>query len=862
MNHKIAEIPRPRGILIAGTFLFLLALGLEARAQVTGFPLRVENPSNFDRFDAPVASGLPLPWFLPITNPDLDFLLLDDLGNPVPATSKVLARWGGERGDGTKRAKWVLICFNADVPANSTRTYFIVPGTTQPGSMIINETATEVTVATGAAIFTIDKVNATFFKQVDVAGQTVVATPGSLEMRDIAGGVLNPVLQSTAWEQQTATRSVLRQKGYFQGLALEFTIRYYFMTGHSDVKVDFRLENHGNYGEIGQTGNSIGTQHFDSFKMNLSIADTSPDVVTTNTVHDPAGGSYKLEQDFGVVFNSLDMESALVFTETLGASTANTGNKYDGALALNGTTGSLSVAVDRFWQNFPKAFEVSGGTLSVALWPSFGYGPIYRGQYGTPTSNIVDLTSTTHYRFEGGRWKTHTFVVDFRDSGQTGYVPGELYEQAESLAKPLMARPVQEWPFRLWAFGDLLVERRNWTDLGQVHYERMMDILVDDSAADNQPALGQIGLPEFRKRGGTYGGRQMYGWENFGDIAWGDGFSSLHYDLPFGVLINYWRTGDYAFFDMARDLCAHRRDYDQCHTTHPSSPRRGGQSYEKGYTHGNYNAPEPSHTWVHGLLLYYVTTGDEGAFESALEVGEFYARTAPENWTGWWGSRILGWQLEGLMNLWNYVGKQQYLLQAQATVQNWEQLDQADGLDGMHANPGWSTPHAQSWMHAIVLNAISKYYINSYDQSAVPIIKRMADWFRDDVVKDYPTGPPNSCTTATVWERVGDATNGYRANPSTHHTWATAQALSYASMVFFDQTYYDTAQALWNSVARYHQIQEQYSQTPRDWTNPGTFSPVAFRMMNFPNSETKIMGNIILWGQAGLASRCLWEFSW
>lgn len=844
--------------------MVLLAVAVltgSAGAQVLGFPLFVENPSNFDRINAPVASGLPLPWYLPISTPDLDFLLLDDTGNPVPATSKVLARWGGERGDGSKRAKWVLVCFNADVPANSTRIYWIVPGTTQPGQITYNETGTEVVVSTGAATFTIDKVNATFMKDVKIGAQSVVSGPGSFEMRDISGGQLNPVLQSTGWEQQNGTRAVLRQKGYFQGLGLEFTVRYYFMTGHADVKVDFRIENGGSYGEIGNTGSAPATQHFDSFKINVNLADSTPDVVTTSTLRDPGGGLYKLEQDFATPANQLDMESGMVFTESM-SSTINTGNKYEGALALNGSSCSLSVAVDRFWQNFPKAYEVNGGSLSIDLWPSFGYGPIYRGQYGTPTSNVVDTTSATHYRFEGGRWKTHTFVIDFRGSAQNGYVPAEVYEQAESLNKPLMARPVREWPFRLWAFGDLIVERRNWTDVGQQHFERMMDVLAYDSAADNQAALGQIGLPEFRKRGGTYGGRQMFGWENFGDIAWGDGFSSNHYDLTFGVLINYWRTGDYGFLDMGRDLCAHRRDYDQCHTTDPSSPRRGGQSYEKGYTHGNYNAPEASHTWVHGLLLYYVTTGDEGAFEAALEVGAFVQRQSPESWSGYWGSRILGWQLECLINLWDYVGKTQYLNEAKSTVMRWEQLDQQGGADGMWANPGWATPHAQAWMHAIVLNAISKYYINTYDQSAVPTITRMADWMRDEVVKDWPTGPMNSRTTAVVWERVGDAASGYKADPRAHHCWAIAQALSYASVIRFDRSYYDTAQDLWNSIARYHQVLEQDSQTPRNWLNPGSFSVVAFRMMNFPNSETKIMSNIALWGQGGPAARCLWEFNW
>ncbi len=842
--------------------LLFLSFAVQAKSQVMGFPIYVDNPSNFVRNNVAVRAPVPIPLDMAISNPNSDFLLVDDLGNPVEAAAKVTARWGGKRWDGSKRVKWTLLSFNADLPANSTRTYYVVPGSAHIGQLVRTETANEYTIDTGTAVFKIDKLNFSFFKEVKIGGTDVIAAPGSLDILDVAGASVMPVLTSSKFEYNSSVRTIIRQSGNIPSLGLDFTIRYYFYTGHSDVKVEFRLENQGNYGQIGTlTGNSDDTSHFDSLKLSLKVPDSNGDAVTSTDVRDLAGAPYVINQNWATPLNALQMEDGFFYREKLNGTTIFTGGRFNGALALNSTAGSISVATDRFWQNYPKAFEVDGDTISLALFPSFGFGPVYRGQYGIPTSNVVDLMSTTHYRFEGGRWKTHTMNINFRSPSQGGFSMSEVYEHAESTNAPILGRPGKSWPFQNWAFGDLLIERRNWTDASQIRWERMMDTLAHDSAADQQDALGQIGLPKFRSRGGTYGSRQMYGWENFGDIAWGDGFSSNHYDLNFGVLINWFRTGDYAFFDMARDMSEHRRDYDQNHTTHASSPRRGGQVYEKGYTHGNYNAPEASHTWVHGLLLYYITTGDEGAYESALEVGEFYKRQAPENWSGWWGARILGWQLEGLTNLYNYIGDPAYLTEAHDTMERWKVLDvQRTGSDGLVYNPGWSIPHAQSWMHAIVLNALCKYYLASWDQTAVDVIQKMAILMRDSVIKDTPTGPMNARTTATVWRRIDDQT--YRMNPSVHHVWVTSQALAWSSIVFFDPSYMAASRTLFQSVTRYYQHSETTSQTPQDYNDPASYDKISFRMQQFPNSETKIMSNIALWGQAYNCADALWTWSW
>lgn len=837
--------------------LCLAAIASTSGAQGNGFPIFVKNPTTFDRVGDPVASGVSIPYNCPLYEPELVLKMVDQFDNPVPVQFKVLSRWGGLRDDTTKVVKWLLIEFPASVPAGGQSIYFLRVGPNTAGQITTQVTSTEVRVNTGPALFKIDKNAFTLFKEVSVGGQVVTGGPGALEIRNVQGQLVTVNLTSTAIEEQGSVRTVVIQKGNVTGMNLQFTCRSYFWTGRTDVKVDFRIENSGAYGEgLNYMGSATQHAYFEDLKISLPISDIHGSVTTSAFNRATAGAPYELRQDWSTPSNLVQMLNGFHFDELQNGFGIANGGRYDGALALNGSNGSILASVDRFWQNFPKAFECSGQKLSVALFPAFGFGPVYGGQYMTPTTPATDALSTSFYRFEGGRWKTHTIVFDFKPTGT--FTPADVALAAVETQTPLMGLAQLPWNFQTFGFGAMVVERRPWTDVANNRFEKMMDVLAKDSAADFQDTLGKVGLPLFRDRGGTYGGDQMYGWQNFGDVAWGDGYSSLHYDLGWGVLINFYRTGDYAFFDMARDMIAHRRDYDQYHSKNSSSVRRGGQFYEKGFTHGNYTAPEPSHTWVHGLLSYYAMTGDEGAREAAIEVGAFVARMHPETWDGWWGSRILGWQLECLVHLWNYIGDPAYKSLAAATANRFKTLEVNNGSKGFVPNPAWTTPHEQTWMHCIVLSAMSKYYLATYDQNIVPCMTRMADWVLSKVILQQPSGPITACTLGLVWGRAAD---NLQQEPSLHHLWVTTDALSYSAICLGKPEYFAAASNLWQCVTRYHQ-EQAITTTTKNYNSSSSYSKIAFRMLMYPGAETKIMSNVALWGQAFPMAAMIWNGWW
>ncbi|MCA9320116.1 MAG: hypothetical protein KDB53_05250 [Planctomycetes bacterium] len=833
--------------------LFLVLIGPPiVVAQGGHLFLVVDNPTALSRQGELCVSGIPIPSSVQVLAPE-PFHLVDENGGIVPAQFRALSRWNGLRNDRTKPCKFVLAAFPVDVEASGSRMFEVRPGAGPDGAILINESNQDIVISTGVADFQISTSQAGLVEQVSFGSQSCLTSSIQLDLRGPGGTVALVQPIETVIEEPGTVRCVVRKRLVAPALGLEFTIRLYFTTGSPEVTIDLRVENPGCYGEIPTMGPTPQTAWFDRLGITVPLAGGVQDVIAQDGVRSLANGSWRLDQDFQNPANQLDMVSGFQWTEKQSGMTLATGNRHSGAVAASGPFGSVLGSMDRFWQNYPGALAVTPQGLSLTPFPSFGNGPTFGGMYSTPTNpGQIDPSSLASFRFEGGRWKTTRMHLRFALPSSPTPAPADLAAFSERRSAPLMARPGDlAWSFKELNFGQLVVERQNWADPGAQRYERILEVMVNDQAADDQPSLGRIGMPKFRERGGTYGGGQFYGWQNFGDLVWGDGYASLHYDLPFGVLINWYRTGDYRFVDIGRDLAEHRRDYDQYHSKHPNDAARGGQFYEKGWFHGNFSAPTPSHTWVHGLLLWYVMTGDEGAREAAIEVGEFVTRRHPENWDGWWGSRILGWQLEALGDLYNYLGDVSYLNLAQQVAQRWETLEQADGGQGYVINQGYaSNPHAQTWMQMIVFNALAKYYFLSADPAVLPVMGRMADWYLNDCIQTDPTGPVTARPVGKLWGRW--APGGYAAEPSVHHCWVASEALANAAVILWRTDCFQQARRLWDSLARYHQVPSADT-TLHDFSNPESFSDIAFRMLQFPNSESKIYGNIAHWGHAYLS---------
>ncbi|MEE9394420.1 MAG: hypothetical protein V3W41_18135 [Planctomycetota bacterium] len=842
------------------TFLILASVFVgnhELRAQVWGFPLHVDNHADVVRTGELARVSVAIPEGLPIFHPQFDLCVVDDQGTRIASQAKVLSRWYGLRSNPSAQVKWVQFSFRADIDPLASRTYYLRYGAEEQAGIGIQELSGRLVIDTGAARFVIDTTEFSLIKRVEIGG-VHVAGPGGLRVVDQNGALPNAVLTRSLVQEAGHLRAVIRQTGTIPSVGLAFTVRTTFVAGRSDCEVDFRLENPGHYGEVAGLGPNPEHAWFDTLQLTMPLV-SAPQYVQGPDGTLPLGGSsFRLKQDWQAPAQSLNHLGGFFYEAHFNGNVILNGNRADGVLAIGDGTRAMAVSVDRFWENYPKAFSVDSGGMHIELWPDFGSGPSFGGQWATLSSPNLDPLADSCYRFEGGRHKTHLLKLDFRSG--SAFTPSELVDMAARVATPLIGHADPESYCKIAAFGELVVAKRDWDKISNQRFERLCGCLARDDVADAVGSVPPVGFPAFRARGGTYGGEQMYGWQNYGDITWDDGYSSLHYGLPYSMLLNFFRTGDYSFFDIGRDSALHRRDYDQVHTLHPASVFRGGQSYEKGFHHGNFRGPTLSHTWVGGVLLHYIITGDEASYEASREIGEYVLRIGPENWDGLWGARIPGWSLEALVNLYNFLGDTRFLASAVGVVDAWNFQEAEAGSLGYVPNNGFAAdPHAQSWMQAIMLGALGKYYLNFGDSAALTTMTRMSSWFVNDVIESRPTGPLTAKTAALVWRDLSPTTGV--AVLSSHHVWTVSHALAYAGMALGARSLVEVSEDLWESKTRYPQISAG-APGPFDWTDPATFSPIAFKLNQFPTSESKAMGNMTLWGQAPMAARVFLDGAW
>ena len=825
-------------------YCLVLALGLAVALNGQGLRLEVTNPTATSMQNMPVSFGVPAPVTWNLTSMAYYSMgVVDSSNTPVPTQFKVLSRWGGDRNDVSKPIRWVLVSFPATVGPNTTADYWLRSTPTPSGQLSVVGTASDIVVQTQPGTqFIIDKLAFRLFRSVKVNGSFVVAAPGGgLDLTDPNGVAINAVVTETVVEQQGSYRAVLRQRGTLG--ALRFTCRWTFHSERADVGVDFALENPGAYGHFFSV--APGTSYFDSLYLRLPVQAAA--LITTPTEYtNIAAQPWRLDQSFAMT-NMTDQLQNFSWNSTLGNAQVGSGTRFCGAVDLSGGFGGVTVSMDRFWQNYPKAYKAQNSELKIGLWPECGNGPEYRGIYATPSSpDPIDPMAISNYRFEGGRWKSHRMNFDFHSGDRSG---AAVAASAERTNSPIMGRADPLWTKRSFATGTIFSERRDWAGAPTLQRaDRLAEIAVLDSAADPIPTYGQMGLPGFRNNGGTWGGRNFYGWDTYGDIPWTDGTCSVHYDWPMSMMLNWARGGDYGFFDTGRDMAWIRRDYKQNHSTNTTEFWRGAASYEKGWWSGNYRWGEQSHTWIHGELLHYVLTGEEASREAAIECAEYQVRNTPRNWSGQWGARIPGWSIECLLDAWNYLGNPAYLAEAQAGVNRFQQLEVQQGSNGYvidqataYNSGGLVIPaNCAPWMLNIFYNAAARYVVCTNDVQFVPFLNRMQNWFTTQVIV-----PPSGSMTALRLPGVHSQwAPGWSGGESLHLLWPMMESMTWSFVMTGDSNAYMAAASIFDVLTRFYQAPVG---STVNMTDSSTWSDITFHMNQYPGTESKILGNALRW---------------
>jgi len=616
------------GDLLTPTLHLPLAYRDHASLDVT---LTVNNPLTTARIGEPVTSGVPVPREAHLT--DLDCLrLLDDSGQPVAAQFTPLARWGSGPEDVNQPIRWLLVDFQADVAANDTAgrllsaSYRLVnSGGLHPTypTMIVTDTASAITVNVGDAEFRIRKTDGGLFGPHMAAPLVGRVMDGDGTVHNTTGPVTVTMPLSGPMRVSVHVQGAYRDA---EGAPLlDYTSHYWFFAGQPNVRLFHTVENNTSCPltedaqldcyDIG-SGGSVTVRD-----LSLVLTTDLGGSLTYSAAGEGTPASGRLTSDLALYQDSsgtdawdtyptmtdwegnpLDtrprMQSYVTFRgyrTTLGSAIVDSGDHATGWLSVAGADGGWTVGVHDFWQNFPKALRaVPDGTIEIGLFPD-EFGP---ADYG--------------FSLRAGEHKTHEILLSPTST------PPNL--------DTLFASAPPAWYVQSGALGPTALPNwSNWPDHEQ-YVVHQLDTSPDHDGWDDY----------FDNIRDAIASTDLYGIFDYGDwpIDY-EGYEvaplNCKYDNDYGMWLQWMRSGDPRWFDLAEAADRHFADVDILHNRH--SPRHWGDGIAFGHSyhdedgfinpHRNHGGNHPDTAFgMNGMLLAYYLTGYEKAHQSALELAD------------------------------------------------------------------------------------------------------------------------------------------------------------------------------------------------------------------------------------------------
>jgi hypothetical protein len=560
----------------------------------------------------PITFGLPFPRQLVRDVGDIG--LVDDDGAAVPVQALATDRWP----DGSVR--WALLDFQERgvEPRRSGRYRVTVDGrAAPPGSARVEivEDRDSVVVNTGAARFEMRPGERVPFAAVSIGGESgLPGATATLVVTDSSGRTCTAAITEVDVETRGNLRSAVRLRGTVGSTKrsrLDVIARVEFFAGSAATRIAITLRNpqrarhRGGHWELGDPGSVFfqdaslhlalpapATRVECSVEPAAPLAPLSPPV----ELYQDSSGAAEWRQAthvnrHGVVpctFRGYRLRHADTVLEGLRATPA---------ISAVHALGSVTLAVEHFWQNFPKAIEVDGGDLRLRLWPQ---------QFG-------DL-----HELQGGEQKTHRFTLAFGDDPMAR-------DAVHWGRQPSAVAAAPEW----YAATGAIPYLSPATDDADPRYRQLVNLAVN-------------GNHSFARKRDII---DEHGWRNFGDIyadhenpfAAAPGPIVSHYNNQYdaigGCAVQFMRTADPQWWRLMSELAVHVTDIDIYHTDRDKAAYNHGLFWHTYHyvdagtsSHRSYpnrpgvsgGGPANEHNYAGGLRLHWLLTGDPLSREAAI----------------------------------------------------------------------------------------------------------------------------------------------------------------------------------------------------------------------------------------------------
>jgi hypothetical protein len=719
---------------------------------VVAVPLIVES-SVATSANQPVTAGVPIPRG--VLNAGFVPLLSDATGRYVQVQTAPLAHWP----DGS--VKWLLLDFVCGPLAKGHENWSLELHDTKRPRFLESEQRLRVVeaergmiVSTGSASFTLDRDVLAPIVGAEIDGVPILdAARTQTVLIDANGRSRLPYIEQRQIETTGPARATLRFDGRFDGRRRDrcrFCARLSFFAGFSLFRVEFTLHNprrarhRGGLWDLGDPGSIF----FRDLSLRLGI--TGPDPKRVDWTEDADGPTHTTEAEtFEIYQDSSGGENwrsrnhvnrfGKVPCRFRGYRVRQGGDSSFGLRAspivsVHGHAGTVTAAIPEFWQQFPKAIDTTAGSFNLSLFP---------GQFD-------DL-----FELQGGEQKTHTVWLYVSRCNESDI------DSLKWIHRPACVRATPAWYAETGVIPYLSPATADATDRFNLYVSTAID-----------------GPKSFDAR------REIideYGWRNYGEVYadheaehyTGEPPVISHYnnqyDLVFGMLVQYMRTGNSKWLDLGDTLARHVIDIDVYHTDRDKAAYNGGlhwhtnhyrdalTSTHRAYSRQNFRRGDPftgggpssNHNYATGLLHYHYLTGNPIAREVVIGLADWVVNMddgqqslfgvldpSPTGHATYPGEpdyqgpcRGAGNSINALIDGWLLTNRQSYLEKAGSLIRRVSHPnDNIPARDLLNVEPRWS--------YTVFLSAISRYLSvkadygqldNSYAY-ARSVLVRYADW--------------------------------------------------------------------------------------------------------------------------------------
>ena len=677
--------------------------------------LTVRNPMGTALHTAPVRSGMPFPQG--VLGSSRTMRLLDPSGNEVTSQTRPLGRWP----DGT--VKWVLVDFQADVPASSVREYTLEYGSEVSRGKFdtplqVSEDASGVTVDTGRLRIKWDRskfgplseITRGGEKYIDGSEIVVTGTDGR-EYRST-----NAKAETLEIEESGPVHCIVRAEGSHLsddgGRLFRSVLRVHVYAGLGYVRVDHTFEN---------DNSERGFTDIASMYLRIGTAEGADEASEIIQTHDDRS--------------------------------VQNGRTDEARLRGYARAGDVEVEVADFWQQYPKSLRTGQDGIEIGVCPTIGEED-YRVDEEEEYKSYFYLRDG-RYRFREGMSKTHTVYV------------GEGVGDGVS---PLMAQASVDWNCASGAFGEITPGTNGLFP----DYEKRMGEVFSEYLEDRETGrdYGMLNYGDYFAGNRTWGNTEydtgfvaFLQWARTGDPKYFDEAcrASIHHR---DVDTCHVSTDPGRIGGVYRHSIGHVGEYYSYEDRAAPAVTLDDEAFKKRSQSGGvpWGTFTVSHTWIDGFLLHYFLTGDPRSFRTAIEVADRYGGEHTRNYD-FTNCRNNGWHLILTMEMYRATGDPFYLNAAHIIVERTLDRQTEDGAwkrmlafgHCMCEHPPRHIGNA-GFMVGILLVGLKFYHQATDDPRVAESIIRGAGWLVDVLWKgngfQYTTCPNSGLKSEDMGQMI------------------------------------------------------------------------------------------------------------